>query len=237
MSTRITVVPFLILFALSTACSSDDSTGGDEVSLETDLDKFSYALGYQVGSQLKQNNFQINIEPFNTAILDQLSENDTTRMTAQDMALIIQTMSQRITMERETQGNTEAQANLTIAQAFLEENASNEGVVTLASGLQYKVLREGSGRSPGRDNKVKTHYRGTFIDGTEFDSSYKRGQPADFGVSGVISGWTEALQLMKEGSKWQLFVPPELAYGATQRGNIPPNSLLIFEVELIEILD
>ncbi len=137
-------------------------------------------------------------------------------------------------MERETEGNTEAQANLTTAQAFLEENMSNEWVVALASGLQYKVLQEGNGRSPGRENKVRTHYRGTFIDGTEFDSSYKRGEPAEFGV---ISGWTEALQLMKEGAKWQLFVPPDLAYGATQRGNIPPNSLLIFEVEWIEILD
>ena len=236
-STRISVLPFLIFFALSGACGPGERTDGDEVLLESDLDKFSYALGYQVGSQLKQNNFQINIEPFEQAVLDQISENDTTRMTVQEMSQVMQTMSQRFAMERETEGNTEAQANLTTAQAFLEENMSNEWVVALASGLQYKVLQEGNGRSPGRENKVRTHYRGTFIDGTEFDSSYKRGEPAEFGVSGVISGWTEALQLMKEGAKWQLFVPPDLAYGATQRGNIPPNSLLIFEVEWIEILD
>ncbi len=227
----------IILFTFSAACSSTENT--DEpvaINLENDLDKFSYALGFQVGTQLTQNGFEVNMEPFQQAIIDQINGNDA-QMTSEDMGQITQTMIQRFAMEKAAKGNEDAQSNLAAAQAFLAENASKEGVVTLASGLQYKVLQEGTGKSPTRDNKVQTHYQGTFIDGTEFDSSYKRGQPVEFAVGGVIAGWTEALQLMKEGSKWQLFVSPELGYGAKDSGTIPPNSFLIFEVELIKVLD
>jgi len=121
-------------------------------------------------------------------------------------------------------------------EAFLAENKKKEGVVTLPSGLQYKVIKEGTGKQPSADATVETNYRGTLIDGTEFDSSYKRGQAATFPVNGVIAGWTEALQLMKEGAKWQLFVPANLAYGERGAGNvIGPNATLIFEVELISV--
>ena len=236
----------LILFTFSAACSSTENTDEpvvinleDEpvaINLENDLDKFSYALGFQTGTQLKQNGFEVNMEPFQQAIIDQINGNEA-QMTTEDMSQIMQTMTQKFAMEKSAEGNEGAQNNLAAAQAFLAENASKEGVVTLASGLQYKVLQEGTGKSPTRENKVQTHYRGTFIDGTEFDSSYKRGQPAEFAVGGVIAGWTEALQLMKEGSKWQLFVSPELGYGAADRRTIPPNSFLIFEVELVKVLD
>ena len=127
--------------------------------------------------------------------------------------------------------------NKAAGEAFLAENAKKEGIVTLPSGLQYEVITEGNGKKPGATDRVKCHYEGTLIDGTLFDSSIKRGQPAVFGVNQVIKGWVEALQLMSEGSKWRLFIPSELGYGAQQAGEmIPPHSTLIFEVELIEVL-
>ena len=129
-----------------------------------------------------------------------------------------------------------AEANRQKGEAFLVENQKKEGVITLPSGLQYKVIEEGTGESPKPNDTVVTHYRGTLIDGKEFDSSYRRGEPASFPVNRVIAGWTEALQLMKVGAKWQLFIPPELAYGERGAGRaIGPNAALIFEIELVEI--
>ena len=130
----------------------------------------------------------------------------------------------------------EAAENLAAGTAYLEANKAKEGVKVLPSGLQYKVVTEGTGNTPTADDKVKTHYRGTLIDGSEFDSSYKRNKPAEFGVKGVIKGWTEALQLMKEGGKWELYIPANLAYGQRGRPGIPGNSTLIFEIELLEIV-
>lgn len=118
---------------------------------------------------------------------------------------------------------------------FLSENANKEGVVVTASGLQYEILESGSGKTPGPNDTVVTHYAGTFLDGSEFDSSIKRGEPLTFPVNGVIAGWTEALMLMQEGDKWRLFVPSDLAYGPSGVGPIPPNSTLVFEVQLIEV--
>ena len=127
--------------------------------------------------------------------------------------------------------------NIEKGKSFLKENAKRPGVVTLPSGLQYEVITEGNGKKPSATDRVKCHYEGTLIDGTLFDSSIKRGEPAIFGVNQVIKGWVEALQLMTEGAKWKLFIPSELAYGAQQAGEmIPPHSTLIFEVELIEVL-
>jgi FKBP-type peptidyl-prolyl cis-trans isomerase len=128
-----------------------------------------------------------------------------------------------------------AQVGAEKGKAYLEENGKKEGVKTLPSGLQYKVIKEGDGKQPGRGDTVKVHYKGSFIDGKEFDSSYKRGEPAEFGVTQVIKGWTEALLLMKTGSKWQLFIPSALAYGERGRPSIPPNEVLLFDVELLEV--
>jgi FKBP-type peptidyl-prolyl cis-trans isomerase FklB len=146
------------------------------------------------------------------------------------------TTKMRITAVHGRERMARAQQNLKEGQAFLEENGKREEVVVLPSGLQYKIIEEGVGASPGPADSVTVHYRGTLINGTEFDSSYRHGQPASFQVNGVIMGWYEALQLMKEGSKWELFIPPDLAYG--REGAAPaigPNSTLIFEVELLAV--
>ncbi|MFB1010317.1 MAG: FKBP-type peptidyl-prolyl cis-trans isomerase, partial [Thiopseudomonas sp.] len=129
-----------------------------------------------------------------------------------------------------------AQAAARVGKDFLQDNAKKDGVVTLESGLQYEILTTGEGDKPVRESTVRTHYHGTLIDGSVFDSSYERGQPAEFPVSGVIAGWTEALQLMPVGSKWRLYVPSELAYGGQAVGSIPPHSTLVFDVELLAIL-
>jgi FKBP-type peptidyl-prolyl cis-trans isomerase len=129
-----------------------------------------------------------------------------------------------------------ASENLAKGKAFLEANKTKEGVKVTDSGLQYKVIEEGTGESPTASDKVRVHYRGRLVNGQEFDSSYKRGKPAEFPVTGVIKGWTEALQLMKEGAKWELYIPPELAYGTQDRPGLPGNSTLIFEVELLDVL-
>jgi FKBP-type peptidyl-prolyl cis-trans isomerase len=139
--------------------------------------------------------------------------------------------------EMSAKRNAAGDQNLKDGQVLLEKNKAEAGVVALPSGLQYKVLTEGTGPRPKATDKVKTHYRGTLIDGTQFDSSYDRGEPATFGVGGVIKGWTEALQLMPVGSKWKLWIPANLAYGEAGRPSIPPNSTLIFEVELLEIVE
>jgi len=144
---------------------------------------------------------------------------------------------QRMIARQQEMLRKEAETNLAAGNAFLEENKGKPGVVVLPSGLQYKVLEEGTGRTPTATDRVKVHYQGTFVNGEEFDSSYRRNQPAEFQVNRVIAGWTEALQLMKEGAKWQLFIPADLAYGERGRPpSMPPNSTLIFEVELIEVL-
>ena len=194
------------------------------------MDKFSYAIGLGIGQNLLSMGAQgINVEDFAQAIADVLNRNELA-MSHNEAREIVN----KYFMELEEKMNAE---NIEKGKAFLAENAQKEGVVTLPSGLQYEVITEGNGKKPGATDRVKCHYEGTLIDGTLFDSSIKRGQPAVFGVNQVIKGWVEALQLMSEGSKWRLFIPSELGYGAQQAGEmIPPHSTLIFEVELIEVL-
>jgi len=157
-------------------------------------------------------------------------------MTEQEIQETLKTFQQEMAAKQAEKTKQLAEINKKEGEAFLAENKKKEGVKTLPSGLQYKILTEGSGKTPKETDTVTTHYRGTLIDGTEFDSSFKRGQPASFTVNGVIKGWTEALQLMKEGSKWQLFIPSDLAYGDRGAGGqIGPHATLIFEVELISI--
>jgi FKBP-type peptidyl-prolyl cis-trans isomerase FklB len=171
----------------------------------------------------------INVEDFAQAIADVLNRKETAISHNEAREIV-----NKYFAELEEKMNAE---NIEKGKAFLAENAKKEGVVTLPSGLQYEVITEGNGKKPSATDRVKCHYEGTLIDGTLFDSSIKRGQPAVFGVNQVIKGWVEALQLMSEGSKWRLFIPSELGYGAQQAGEmIPPHSTLIFEVELIEVL-
>ena len=194
------------------------------------MDKFSYAIGLGIGQNLLSMGAQgINVEDFAQAIADVLNRKETAISHNEAREIV-----NKYFMELEEKMNAE---NIEKGKAFMEENAKKEGVITLPSGLQYQVITEGNGKKPSATDKVKCHYEGTLIDGTLFDSSIKRGQPAVFGVNQVIRGWVEALQLMSEGSKWRLFIPSELGYGAQQAGEmIPPHSTLIFEVELIEVL-
>ena len=194
------------------------------------MDKFSYAIGLGIGQNLLSMGAQgINVEDFAQAIADVLNRNELA-MSHNEAREIVN----KYFAELEEKMNAE---NIEKGKAFLAENAKKEGIVTLPSGLQYEVITEGNGKKPSATGRVKCHYEGTLIDGTLFDSSIKRGQPAVFGVNQVIRGWVEALQLMSEGSKWRLFIPSELGYGAQQAGEmIPPHSTLIFEVELIEVL-
>ena len=194
------------------------------------MDKFSYAIGLGIGQNLLSMGAQsINVEDFAQAIKDVLDRKETAISHNEAREIV-----NKYFEELETKLNAE---NIEKGKSFLEENAKRPGVVTLPSGLQYEVITEGNGKKPSATDRVKCHYEGTLIDGTLFDSSIKRGEPAISGVNQVIKGWVEALQLMTEGAKWKLFIPSELAYGAQQAGEmIPPHSTLIFEVELIEVL-
>jgi FKBP-type peptidyl-prolyl cis-trans isomerase FklB len=197
--------------------------------------KESYSLGYQFGDSLKKQKLDVNTEVLVEAIGDALAGKEP-RLSAEEMRATLADMRQKVVSAQQKALQEQGSKNLAEGKAYLMENEKKEGVVTLASGLQYKILKEGTGRTPQTTDTVTVHYRGTLIDGTEFDSSYSRNNPSTFKVSGVIRGWTEALQLMKEGAKWQLFIPADLAYG--ERGmppRIAPNSPLIFEVELISI--
>lgn len=194
------------------------------------MDKFSYAIGLGIGQNLLSMGAQsINVEDFAQAIKDVLDRKETAISHNEAREIV-----NKYFEELENKLNAE---NIEKGKSFLEENAKRPGVVTLPSGLQYEVITEGNGKKPSATDRVKCHYEGTLIDGTLFDCSIKRGEPAIFGVNQVIKGWVEALQLMTEGAKWKLFIPSELAYGAQQAGEmIPPHSTLIFEVELIEVL-
>jgi FKBP-type peptidyl-prolyl cis-trans isomerase FklB len=204
--------------------------------LKTQKEKLSYAIGFDVGNSLKKNELDVDPDIIGKAVKDVLSGGKPL-MDEQEVRTTLVTVQKELQAKQQERAKAQGEKNKKEGEAFLAKNKSAEGVKALPSGLQYKVLSEGKGKSPKASDTVSVHYRGTLIDGTEFDSSYKRGQPATFSVNGVIKGWTEALQLMKEGSKWQLFIPANLAYGenGTQGGPIGPNAVLIFEVELISV--
>lgn len=194
------------------------------------MDKFSYAIGLGIGQNLLSMGAKnIEVKDFAQAITDVLNGNETA-ISHQEARDIVNQYFQ----EMEAKINA---ANIEQGRRFLEENQKKAGVVTLPSGLQYEIITEGKGKKAAATDRVKCHYEGTLIDGTLFDSSIKRGEPATFGVNQVIPGWVEALQLMPEGSKWRLYIPSDLGYGAHGAGEmIPPHSTLIFEVELLEVL-
>lgn len=218
----------LVLTSTIVACTNVQKTNKD---LSNQLDSVSYSLGVSVANNLKSSGFdEIRSAAISTAFDDVFSENEM-KISEEDANVIIQQyfteMSKRKNQQAISQG-----------KEFLEENAQKEGVITTASGLQYQVLVEGQGAMPSAKDEVTVHYHGTLIDGTVFDSSVDRGEPTTFPVNGVISGWQEALQLMKVGSKYKLFIPSDLAYGERGAGGvIGPNSTLIFEVELLSILN
>jgi FKBP-type peptidyl-prolyl cis-trans isomerase FklB len=206
----------------------------EKVELKDQKDKESYSLGYQFGQNLKIRGVDLDLEVYTSGIRDALGGKEPL-VSREEIRATISELQKRTAAARQKELKEMAAKNLEESKKFLAENQKKEGVKTLPSGLQYKIMTEGSGKTPKATDDVTVNYTGTFIDGTEFDSSYKRGEPAIFKVNGIIKGWAEALQLMKEGAKWQLFVPPELGYGERGMGRIPPNSTLVFEVELISV--
>ena len=224
----------LVFFSLVALLISFYSLGQDSVDLEDEDERIAYSLGANIGQNLVAQELieGIDVQIFVAGMLDAFS--DDLKLQPAEMMAAVQTY-----MERQADADQLALSeNLTMSAEFLEQNSQNDGVVTLDSGLQYLVLESGpeGGASPTPSDSVLAHYHGTLIDGNVFDSSVDRGEPASFGVSQVISGWTEALQLMKTGDKWRLFIPPDMAYGeSSPTPAIPPNSALIFDVELLEV--
>jgi FKBP-type peptidyl-prolyl cis-trans isomerase FklB len=202
--------------------------------LKTDKDKFSYALGMNFGENLRKQGLELDSAVFAKGFAESFNGGKTA-MTDQEMQTLLQAAAQEIRKKQAAQQAEKGAAAQKEGDAFLTANKTKEGVVTLPSGLQYKILKAGTGEKATLNDTVVCNYKGTFINGTEFDASEKHGGPATFPVKGVIAGWTEALQLMPVGSKWQLFVPSNLAYGANGPGDIGPNATLIFEVELVSI--
>ena len=223
------LVTILSVFFVFSICSA-----AEKLELKDQKDKESYSLGYQFGQSLKIQGVEINLDVYLSGIKDFL-DGKQPAMTPEEIRTTISELQQKIMALREKELKDLAEKNLGPSMTFLEENKKKEGIKVLPSGLQYKVLTEGSGKTPKATDSVTVNYIGTLINGTEFDNSYRRGQPVTFQANAVIPGWVEALQLMKEGSKWQLFVPPALAYGERGMGPVPPNSTLIYEVELLSV--
>jgi FKBP-type peptidyl-prolyl cis-trans isomerase FklB len=202
--------------------------------LVTEKDKQSYAIGLNVGKSLHRDSVDVEPKFVLQGLQDALADGKVL-LTDDEIKTVMTDLQNQVRQKQEEKRLAAVETNKKEGAAFLAANATKAGVVTLPSGLQYKVLVAGTGPKPTADDQVVCNYRGTLLDKTEFDSSYKRGQPATFGVSGVIKGWTEALQLMPVGSKWQLFIPSDLAYGERGQRTIEPNATLIFEVELLSI--
>jgi FKBP-type peptidyl-prolyl cis-trans isomerase len=226
---------FLLIAALMIAASSCGQSGSSNVKMETAIDSVSYSIGILVGANNKK---QLETAPGNEEMnLEIMSAAFRSASLGEELKISEEQAQQLIQKFFTEASEREAQANLEKGNKFLEENGKREGVVTTESGLQYEVLNEGTGEKPSETDRVRVHYHGTLIDGTVFDSSVDRGEPAVFNVNRVIKGWTEALQLMPVGSKWKIYIPADLAYGERGAGgDIGPNETLVFEVELLEIV-
>ena len=231
-----------LLVAAMAAQNSAPKDNQQSSPLPTKKDKLSYSLGLETGRQLQRMAVDVDPAAFAQGMKDSMSggkpalTDDEVRQAIAEMQMEQQAKMQKLQAEREAANKALAEKNKKEGQAFLAENKNKPGVVALPSGLEYKVLKEGTGPKPTAEDTVVCHYRGTLINGTEFDSSYQRGEPVTFPVKGVIKGWSEALQLMPVGSKWQLFIPADLAYGEQGfPGKLEPGSMLIFEIELISI--
>ncbi len=225
----------LAVFLISTvACQSKI----EKKDLKTSKDSVSYAIGYDIGSNFNKQGIEIDVEKLSKGISDGLLDSAGTGgiFTQDELKQIFTNLQQQMMEKQQAKAENSAKKNKEIEDKFLAENSKKTGVVTLPSGLQYKVVKAGTGPSPKATDKVTVHYRGTLINGQEFDSSYKNGEPVTFPLNGVIPGWTEALQLMKVGDKWEVYIPSALGYGNRGAGQmIEPGATLIFEVELLGI--
>ena len=204
------------------------------IELDTEQKKLGYIIGMDIGKSLKDQGTEVDLDSLISAIRSTYNGEELA-MTTEEAGQVRKEYIEKRQAEQQAQAAAAGQTNLVAGQEFLAENATKEGVQTTASGLQYKVITMGDGAKPVATDTVKVHYRGTLLDGTEFDSSYARNEPISFGLNRVIAGWTEGVQLMPIGSKFMFYIAPDLAYGEGGGGPIPPNSTLIFEVELLDI--
>jgi len=228
MAKQWTVLLGLVLLAVPAAAR-------DAQTFKSPKEKFSYALGMEIGSGFRKQALDLDPQSVGKGLADAFLGGKTL-LTEDDMRAVLTAAQEEYKKKQAAMRAEKAQMALREGQAFLEANKAKEGIVTLPSGLQYKILKAGTGEKPEIDETVECNYRGTLIDGTEFDNSSKHNGPVTFPVRGVVMGWSEALLRMPVGSKWQIFVPPQLAYGKSGSGQIiPPNSTLIFEVELLAI--
>lgn len=201
---------------------------------DTKLDSISYAIGWDVGNNLTKSGVELNLDQISLGLQAAMKEEGA--LTEGQVQQLLEEFRDIVKEKMDSAMKEKAAANREAGEKFLQENASKEGVVSLPSGLQYKVINEGEGTSPLKTDRVEVHYEGRLLDGKVFDSSYRRGESITFGVTQVIKGWTEALQLMKPGAKWQVYIPADLGYGDRGAGrDIPPGATLIFDVELLSI--
>lgn len=224
-----------IIVCVGLAILAGSISAQDKLNLQDKKQRISYSIGADIGSNFKRNDIEVDVKALAAGLADALAGK--TALTDAEIRETITAFRTELMEKFQKKQDELAKKNLKEGEEFLAANAKKEGVKVTKSGLQYQVIKSGKGKTPKANDMVKTHYHGTLIDGTVFDSSVERNEPAVFPVSGVIPGWTEALQMMKEGDKWKLFIPAKLAYGERGAGQrIPPNSVLIFEIELLEVL-
>lgn len=240
MKTPMKTILCITLLAFTLSCQKAEQQPEQQTkttALQTDKEKISYAIGVNMAQSISDIKDEIDLSILQKGMTDKMQGNNLLVSTEEAQPLL-QSFSEKLMAREQEKLAKASQENLEAGKAYLEKNKTQEGVKTTESGLQYKVLKEGEGKSPGVSDRVRVHYEGTKLDGTVFDSSYKRGEPATFPADQVIKGWTEGLQLMKVGGKYRLFIPADLAYGARGAGQeIGPNEALQFDVELLEVLD
>jgi len=226
---------FRVMVAALFVLAAGPAGAQEKPALKDQKEKISYIIGMDIGGNFKKQSIDIDPDIMARGIKDGFS-GAKPLLSEQEAREVMTAFDKEMKVKQEAAQKAAGEKNKKEGEVFLAENKKKEGVKILPSGLQYKVIKPGTGKKPAATDTVTTHYKGTLIDGTEFDSSYKRGKPATFPVNGVIPGWTEALQLMEEGAQWQLFIPSNLAYGERGAGRvIGPHATLIFEVELISI--
>jgi len=217
------------------AHAADKPAAADKLDLKDAKARVSYSIGADIGANFKRQNLEVDPKAVAAGLADAYAGK--TQLTDAEMKEVMMQFRQQFMEKAQAQAKVDGEKNIKSGETFLADNAKKEGVKTTASGLQYKVLKAGKGKTPKATDKVKVHYHGTLANGEVFDSSVERGEPVTFGVTEVIGGWTEALQLMQEGDKWQLVIPSKLAYGerGAPGGKIGPNAVLVFDVELLEV--
>lgn len=226
---------YILFAAIAISFVACTNPSGKKAELKNDKDSVSYSIGLDVGTTFSRQGIEVNPDAFIQGLKDASDTSAKRMMTEEQVRETMMAYQQKMMAKAKEKLEKESGQAKIEGEKYLAENKKKPGVITTASGLQYKVITMGKGKKPKATNEVTVHYRGTLINGTEFDNSYKRGEPITFPVNGVISGWTEALQLMPVGSKWELVVPAELGYGNNPAGPIPPGSTLLFEVELLGI--